>query len=446
MSVSHTVKNIYVLISAGKSAIINPMPPPAEWPIALAVAALLALGCLIAAFHFYRKRRLIDDTPTSRTQGVFIGLAEIKGTAESETPLTSYLAAARCVWYSYKIEEHWHRMSIDAKGRPKSESGWKTVASEIKSVPIFVKDDTGIIRVLPDGAEVHSDRVFNKEVRRNDPLYYGKGPEGAIGNSTHRRRFTEQALKLHELIYVIGQARERKDTVAAEIAKNKGTMFIISTHDEKHHSDQQRLWYWLWFGLGLVLVGAIPAVYLGQGQSAALPLLAVTVALYLGAWVLGWMWTAYNGLVHLRQRVCQGLSQVDVELKRRADLIPNLVAAVEGFRVHESRLQELVADLRSQTGTGAGLKGLAGTLSITIERYPDLKASASFLALQKSLSETEQRLALARDYYNDIATFYRTRLEIFPDGILGRLGGFKPRPLLEAAGFERAPVEVKLAA
>ena len=109
------------------------MPSIAFSPAILGIAAALALGCLIAAFHFYRKRCLIDDTPTSRTQGVFIGLAEIKGTAESETPLTSYLAAARCVWYSYKVEEHWHRIILDAKGRPKSESGWKTVGQDTKA-------------------------------------------------------------------------------------------------------------------------------------------------------------------------------------------------------------------------------------------------------------------------------------------------------------------------
>ncbi len=422
------------------------MAPPSQFPVILLMAGLLALGCLIAAFHFYRKRRLIDDTPTSRTQGVFIGLAEVKGTAESETPLTSFLAAARCVWYSYKVEEHWHRMSIDAKGRPKSESGWKTVASEIKSVPIFVKDDTGIIRVLPDGAEVHADKVFNKEVRRDDPLYYGKGPQRVIGNSTHRRRFTEHALALHELIYVIGQARERKDAVAAEIAKRKGTMFIISTHDEKHHSDRCRLWYWLWLGLGLLVAGGGAALYRFEA-TAVWPALFVAAGAYFGATLMGWMWTAYNSLVNLRQRVCQGLSQIDVELKRRADLIPNLVAAVEGFRRHESGLQQLVAELRSQQDnvSGSNLRGLASSLAIVVERYPELKASGSFLALQRALSDTEQRLALARDYYNDIATFYKTRLEIFPDGILGRLAGFKPHPLLEAASFERAPVEVKLA-
>jgi hypothetical protein len=84
-------------------------------------------------------------------------------------------------------------------------------------------------------------------------------------------------------------------------------------------------------------------------------------------------------------------------------------------------------------------------LQVTIERYPDLKASESFLKLQQSLVDTEQRIALARDYYNDIATFFNTRLEIIPDRYAAALAGLHPRALMSAAEFERAPVRVSLA-
>lgn len=421
-------------------------------PFILIGAGIIALVCLVVAFHFYRRRRLVDDTPTSKTQGVFIGLSELKGTAESETPLESYLASARCVWYSYKVEEHWQRMSVDAKGRPTTQSGWSTVAHGAKIVPIFLKDDTGVIRVLPQGAEVHAQEVFKQEVKRDNLLYYGKGPDTAVSGSTHRRRFTEQAIPLHADIYVIGQARVRTDAVAAEIASSKGSIFIVSTHSEKQHSDIFRLWYWLWLGIGAASA-MIGAIYFFSLVSPPIPVVTIVIGtgvIYLAAAFIGWVWTAYNSLVNLRARVCQGFSQIDVELKRRADLIPNLVSAVEGYRLHESGLLQFVTELRSQQNVtmdaqSSGLKGLAANLMIVAEKYPDLKASQSFLSLQKSLSETEQRLALARDYYNSIVTFYRTRLEVFPDGVLGRLLGFKPMALLEAATFERAPVEVRLA-
>ncbi|APV45357.1 hypothetical protein Dform_02048 [Dehalogenimonas formicexedens] len=428
------------------------MPNSYVSPWILIGAGIIALACLVVGFHFYRRRRLIDDTPTSKTQGVFIGLSELKGTAETEAPLQSYLAAVRSVWYRYRVEEHYVRTSVDAKGRPTTHSGWENVARGSKSVPVFLKDDTGVIRVLPEGAEVHGREVFKKEVKRDDPLYYGKGPDRSISGSTHRRRFIEEAICLHDTIYVIGQARVRTDAVAAEIAASKGSLFIVSVHSEKKHSDMFRVWYWVWLGIGLVATMAGSGVYFSQaspGSSVAVPIV-VAGLVYALATLIGWVWTAYNSLVNLRARVCQGFSQIDVELKRRADLIPNLVAAVEGYRSHESGLQQMVAELRSQqtltmdTRDGE-LKGVAARLTIIAEKYPSLKASESFLALQKSLSETEQRLALARDYYNSIATFYRTRLEIFPDGVLGRLLGFKPMDLLEAATFERAPVEVNLA-
>ena len=413
---------------------------------------LLALGAIITAFYFYRRRCLIDDTPTSKTQGVFIGLAEIKGTAESDSPLTSYLASVRCVYYRYRVEEHWRRTSVDAKGRPKTESGWKTVNQRTESVPIFLKDDSGVLRVIPEGAEIHAENVFKQECRRDDPLYYEKGPEASIANSTHRRRFTEEAIPLHQPIYVIGQARERHDVVAAEIAQgDKGTMFLISTRNEKHHSDRYRLWFIIWLIIGLlVTVGGI-LLFQNQGNNpvtTAVPVFA-GAGIYFLATIVGWVWNAYNSLVYLRQRVNQGWSQIEVELKRRHDLIPNLVEAVEGYRNHERATQELIAGLRREdradTDAPEGLHSLKRSLLAVAEKYPELKADRSFQSLQKALTDTEQRLALARDYYNEIATYYRTRLEIIPDRWLGRLAGFKPRALLVAQDFERAEVRVNLA-
>lgn len=430
------------------------MPTPSSDLVFIPIiAALLSLGCLLAAFHFYRRRCLIDDTPTSKAKGVFIGTVELKGTAESETPLRSYLAGVDCVHYSYKIEEHWRRTSLDAKGRPKTQSGWKTVAQKSKSVPIYLKDDTGLIRILPDRAEIHADSVFSQECRRNDSLYYEKGPAESVTNSTHRRRFTEQAIPLHNPIYLVGHARERHDLVAAEIAQNKNSpWFLISTHDEKHHSNRYRLWYWLWLagGLGLLLGGI--ALYQSQIQTPTAPTISLLTGtiLYLAVLMIGWIWNAYNNLVSLRQRVNQGWSQIDIELKRRHDLIPNLIKTVEGYQRHESSLQQLTAEIRQQGDNPGelehkGLQGINSKLLLIIEEYPELKADQSFLALQQCLAETEQRLAMARDYYNEIATFYRTRLEIIPDRWLGKLTGFRPSPLLENTDFERAEVTVKLA-
>ncbi len=427
--------------------------------ISIISGAVIALACLFAAFRFLRKKRLVDDMPTSKTLGVFIGLAELKGTAESDKPLTSYLAGLPCVLYTWKIEEHWSRTvtSIGAKGVPttRHESGWTVVAKNEQQAPFYLQDDTGVIRIIPDGAEIQDKQIFNKTCRFSDPLYFAKGPLREIADSDHERRFVETAIPLHASLYVMGQARQREDIVAAEIAKDKNCpMFLISTRTEKQISSSLGVWFWGWLVIGLLAI--VGSIWLGSavfrpfqplsGQS-----FLIAAGSYLLIIVLGWMWLVYNSLINLRQRVQQGWFEVDIELKRRNDLIPNLVQVVEGYSAHEGKLQELVATMRQQlTATPPGVAGpdYAGfipTLRAAVESYPDLKASDLFLKLQNELSGTEQRIALARDYFNQIVTFYNTRLEIIPDTWLAKLMRLKPQTLMGAADFERAPVQVDLA-
>jgi len=426
--------------------------------ILIIIGVILTLACLIAAFRILQKKRLIDDMPTSKTLGVFIGLAELKGTAETDKPLTSYLAGAPCVLFKWKIEEHWSRTltGIGAKGVPttRHESGWTTVAKDEQLTPFYLKDDKGVIRIIPEGAEIQDKEIFNKTCRFSDPLYFSKGPLREIANSDHERRFVETAVPLHAGLYVMGQARERQDIVAAEIAKDKkAPMFLISTRSEKQISSGLGIWFWGWMTLGLLAI--MGAVWLGSrlspaGQSAG-GQFAIALCGYLLIIGLGWIWLVYNSLVTFRQRVRQGWAEVDIELKRRNDLIPNLVQVVEGYAAHESKLQELVTNLRGQMSatppgvTGPDYAGFGPILRVTVENYPDLKASDLFLNLQKQLSDTEQRIALARDYFNQLVTFYNTRLEIIPDTFLAKVMQLKPQTLMGAADFERAPVKVNLA-
>jgi len=427
------------------------------------LGSLAALGCLIGVFWALRHKRLIDDLPTSKTQGVFIGLAELKGTAESETPLTSYLAGAPCVQYTWQIDEHWSRTVTetytDSKGhsqtRTRTESGWTKVAGSSQSIPFYLKDDTGVIRVVPDGAKIHSTKTFDETASRSSSLYLGKGPEHEIANSTHRRRFHETALPLHTMLYVMGQARERQDVVAAEIAHDKNApMFLISTQTEKQVSAGYSRWFWalVVFGLICAIGGAVGRDMLANTNKGLSwePFVLASLG-FLAVLAMGWVWTVYNSLINLHHRLEQGWSEVDVQLKRRHDLIPNLVTAVEGYRDYESETQKVLTELRGQAEAtppgvaGPDFKGIAPMLRVIIERYPDLKASESFLRLQQALVDAEQRIALARDYFNDIATFYNTRLGIVPDRFVAVLARLRPRTLMSAADFERAPIQVKLA-
>ena len=132
----------------------------------------------------------------------------------------------------------------------------------------------------------------------------------------------------------------------------------------------------------------------------------------------------YNGLVSLRNQVRNAWAQIDVQLKRRHDLIPNLVAAVQGYLRHERELFERIAQARTRAlaATGAGAIGPAegalsqavGGLLAVMERYPDLKANQNVLALQEELVTTENRIGFARQLYNDLVARYNTRQQIFP--------------------------------
>lgn len=426
----------------------------------VAGAGLIALGSLLGSMAFRKKQRLLSDMPTSKVQGVFIGMVELKGTAESEAPLTSYLAGTSAVHYRYDVQEKWSRTVVetytdkDGKShtRTRVESGWTSVVNGGETQDFYLKDDTGALLIRPKGAKLETVSVFEKTVTRSDPLYYAKGPESSVPNSNHVRRFTEQALPLHASLYVVGRAKERADVVAPEIAEDKeADVFLISTDSEEKVQRGYGLGSWLFWVLGLVGAGAAGAL-LGAGSSEPpIPQILAAVAVYFALWAVAWIWMVYNSLVGLRQRVRQGWSQIDVQLKRRADLIPNLAGIVSGFNVHERQVQETIASLRAQSQatapgvSGPDFDGVAGSLRAVIERYPELKAQEGFLRLHDELVTTEQRIALARTYYNDIATHYATRLERIPDAWVARLGAMKPEPLLSAANFERAAVQVNFA-
>jgi LemA protein len=175
--------------------------------------------------------------------------------------------------------------------------------------------------------------------------------------------------------------------------------------------------------------------------------LAVVVAL------AGWVIAIYNGLVTLRNRFQNGFAQIDVQLKRRYDLIPNLVEAAKGYLTHERQTLEAVIAARGAAvnaaqraaaapGDPSAMAGLAqaegalggalGRLLAVFEAYPDLKANQNVLQVQEELTSTENRVAFARQGYNDAVMTYNTRRESFPDNVVAGLFAFKEAMLLEA--------------
>jgi len=180
--------------------------------------------------------------------------------------------------------------------------------------------------------------------------------------------------------------------------------------------------------------------------------LAIAVALV--ALVLLYAIYLFNRLVLLRNRVDNGWSQIDVQLRRRYDLIPNLVETVKGYAAHERELFEQVAAARSQA-IGASTVGdqaqaenqlTAGLrrLMAVAENYPDLKASQNFLALQEELTGTESRIAYARQFYNDQVMLLNTRIQAVPSNVVAKVFGFTPREFFDIEDPIRGPVQVDL--
>lgn len=423
------------------------------------LGALLALLFAALGLHNNSRKRLVQSLPTSRSDGVFIGLVELQGTVESAEPLRSHLAEVPCVLYSWSVEEEWRRtvVSTDNKGRPRvrQEQGWNTVASGAESQPFYLKDDSGAVLVRPEKAKLHPAALMEHDCGPDDPLYYAKGPAESISNSTHRRRFTEHGFAVHAPVYVIGRARERSDAVAPEIAHDKAAeVFIISTRGEQKVVSGYRA-----AAIALSIVGLIVLLGLlvwwdylqGRHWQARTGFYALAALGYAGAWALGWAWSVYNGLITLRNRVAQGWSLIDVQLQRRHDLIPNLVRIAEALKGHEQRVQATLATLRAQAAAtlpgqaGPDPQAIAPALTGLREDYPELGANDAFLGLQKELATTENRIALARDYFNSIATHYNTRLGEVPDRFVAALAGLKPQALLAAADFQREAIQVDFA-
>lgn len=165
----------------------------------------------------------------------------------------------------------------------------------------------------------------------------------------------------------------------------------------------------------------------------------------------------YNSLIRLKNRVDEAWSDIDVQLKRRYDLIPNLVETVKGYAGHEKETLQSVTDARAnamkaqeggstqeQAAAENMLSGTLKTLFALSENYPDLKANANFLELQRELSDTENKIMASRRFYNGNVRDFNTKLEVFPTNIIGNMLGFKSREYFEIAEEqERENVKVK---
>jgi LemA protein len=162
--------------------------------------------------------------------------------------------------------------------------------------------------------------------------------------------------------------------------------------------------------------------------------------------VIIWFVAIYNALVRLRNQVKNAWSQIDVQLKRRHDLIPNLLETVKGYMKHEREVLENITAYRSQAMNASSvgekakaegmLGGALGKLQIAVEAYPDLKANTNFLSLQEELTSTENKISYARQNYNDQVLGYNNKIQMFPSNVVAGMFSFKAEEF-----FELLPIE-----
>ncbi len=184
--------------------------------------------------------------------------------------------------------------------------------------------------------------------------------------------------------------------------------------------------------------------------------MGMNIVLILGVVILialVYLWFTYNNLVVLRERIKEALSQIDVQLKRRNDLIPNLVESVKGYAKHEKSVFEEVTKARSAMLKAGNLKEKAQannqieealkSIFAVAEAYPDLKASENFLNLQQELTDTENKISYSRQFYNSNVLSFNTTIKQFPGNLIAKQFGFTPAEFFAATEAEKKEVKVK---
>ena len=414
------------------------------------IPSLISLALLFWWRSVILFKRTVEDVPTSKVKGVFYGLNEVKGSVKSDDPLQTYLTEAPSVWYEWKISEHWKKTESyrdkDGNRKTRTKSGWRTVDSGGSYQSFFLKDETGELLIEPEGAKVDAPSTMSHTCSPSDPLYYGKGPDGAIANSTYRRRFSEHSLNPGDDLYVLGPAKLREDVAQPMIAKSKeARYYFISTKSEAQIIRSKSIWAFFIMLFSFVAALAVPVVAI-TGETGMEPLevfrekpgwVVLSGVVFLAVAGLFYLSLLYNGLIRVRNRLTHALGLIEIQLKRRYDLIPRLLECVKGISEYEREVQELVASVRSPAGNLAGREagemgeeinqgaGLVGGLFALSEKYPNLSADQNYASFMKELIDTEDRVALARAFYNDSLLALQDRLLTFPDVLVAKWFRFR---------------------
>ena len=410
----------------------------------------ISLACLFWWRSVVLFKRTVEDVPTSKVKGVFFGLNEVKGSVMSDAPLQTYLTEKPSVWYEWSISEHWKKTERyrdkDGNQKTRTKSGWRKVDSGGSFQSFFLKDDTGELLIEPEGAKVDAPSTMSSSCSPTDPFYYEKGPDRAIANSTHRRRFSERSLTPNDELYILGPAKLRQEVAKPMIAQSKeAKYYFISTKSETQIIRSKNVWAFIIIIFSFVAALIVPVVAISvetgvEPQEVMLEnpgWIFVSGLIFLAVASLFYLTILYNGLIRVRNRLIHAMGLIEIQLKRRHDLIPSLLKCVKGIASYETEVQELVASYRSlganETSREPGEiaekinqgAGFVRGLFVLSENYPDLSADQNYDSFMRALLDTEDRIALARQFYNDSLLALQDRLLTFPDVLVAKWFRFR---------------------
>jgi LemA protein len=446
------------------------------------VTGALAVGLGIACLSAWRKKWVIDDTPTSTCRGVFVGRNEVVGDAVPlYEPIVTPFSQTPAVWWSWDLER-WEKSGDD--------HSWVTKEARRSAAPFWLQDDTGRVLVRPRGADLEPVQTLCNELDSGyappysrwqlrqwvlvgedtveraqsmaDPAFseppsadggwFSSTPDTAspIAALSGKWRITEKVIAAGAPIYLLGTAAPRTDGPGLEFAGSHGDL-LVSTKSEAQVASSSG-WTARLCGLGCLLLSA---VFVGAATDAVFDeikwfLIFWTLGIEVGILFLLTLQRNYNRQVEVKEQAAKAWSLIDVSLQRRSELIPNLVEVVKGFTAHEREVQQAEAELRAVPAapateelpddatlegaqeTDRGLRTAARSALAVAEGYPDLKASQVYLDLQLRIADAEESVASARQFYNDAIEVLRTRRSQFPGSLFARFVEVPSWKLFEA--------------
>ncbi len=402
--------------------------------IAGGIAALAGLGLLAAARVMDRRNYIIQRaTPMPLTLVNERDDVWLRGQAETDAPVIAPHFGFHCLHYEYKLEERVRKTRTTKDGKTETYHTWETRER---------KSDAARFRLL--------DGDLSIEINGRQAEFKG------LQSETDREgewRHTVEFLSAPIVLSAVGSVSEKRErlepyaNIPLMVTPQTREEFVASA--ERGEAIMRGVGFFLfWAGAGAAFYGLFdytswPSAAAGRfNTSTAVAAAAAATLVFVPLWAL----YIYNTFVTYRLRVDNAWRQIDVDLKMRYNLIPQLVSAVQGYMKHEQQVLKRVTELRSQAVAGGPsakiavempLVGAIQNMRVVVENYPDLKAQPVVAKLTREMKAIEEKIAHGRKTYNEAVREYNENVQCFPRLLIARPCGFGERPFFAAVGEER---------